>query len=98
MESSSRSSFAPLTAAEFQAMREETVERDLSCSRSMMAGVTGMDVGLPLGLRTGHRPIEHALLPHVKETADHDRDVHHHLNEAEHLELAIDHRPRIEED
>src|SRR4051794_24610171 len=98
MLSSSRSDLVALTAAEFHCNMEARVGRDLSCSMSVMAGVSDMIEQLPLGLGPGHRPIEHALLPHIQETADHDRDIHHHLNEAKHLELAIDHRPGIKED
>src|SRR5271167_1038755 len=88
MVSSSRSNLAASTAAASQASSRASGGRSFSCSRSVMAGASGMELhSAPFRLV----PVQYALFPDVVKPGQKDEDVHQHLEEAEHLQLVEDH-------
>src|SRR5689334_1482332 len=79
--SSLRSNFAPWTAFSLRARSAATSGRSFSCVRSVTAGSSGMLDLLRLTLLV---PVEHALLPDVPQSCEHDADINHHLPKPEH--------------
>src|SRR5690348_9831367 len=94
MLSSSRSNFAPWTASLFHSSRAATKGRSFRCSRSLIAGARGTLSLTPLRLV----PVNDSFLPYIKEANQHQADIHQHLPEAKHLEVARDHCPGIKKD